>query len=619
MPLSPGQILNNRYRIINLLGQGGFGAVYRAWDINLEIARAVKENLDTSPASQRQFKREAQILDRLTHPNLPKVIDHFYIPGQGQYLVMEFVDGDDLGSMLRKAGGPLPEALVLEWAQQVCDALIYLHSQNPQIIHRDIKPANIRISSASKAILVDFGIAKVHNPVSSTTRGARAITEGYSPFEQYGRGSTDVRSDLYSLGATLYHLLTGQIPVESVQRVVRDPLQPVDRINPKISARTALILHHALQVDPDRRFQSAAEFKAELLIAINELRHLQITGPTPSTRNRISGKKPPVKNLKWSVIASVLLMAAGFVVISSKLAGMINQSVTPLPPVGASEEYLLELTHSPVPTVGTTQTSFPTFTPDPHMPPPNALLGDTWTSPIDGAVLVYISAGDFLMGSAEGSLGAESNEQPQHWVYLSGYWIDQVEVTNGLYRLCEQAGECEPPSRTDSSYRESYYGNPEFTNFPVIYVSWIDAVNYCTWAGRRLPTEAEWEKAARGGIEGALYPWGNDEPDCSRGNFIVDNQNCVSHTTEVGIYAPNGYGLFDMAGNVWEWVHDFHAKDYYLNSPPDNPQGPDNGKSHVHRGGSWGPPWPEIRVAYRAYVRTEDHFGFLGFRCAITP
>ncbi|MBN2550836.1 MAG: serine/threonine protein kinase, partial [Anaerolineales bacterium] len=203
MTLSPGQTLNNRYRIVTLLGQGGFGAVYRAWDLNLERPRALKENLDTSEAAQRQFKREAQLLSDLSHPNLPKVIDHFVLPGQGQYLVMEYVEGEDLQQMLERQG-PLTEAQALDWIGQVCEALIYLHSQTPPVIHRDIKPANIKITPQGKAMMVDFGIAKASAAGQKTTVGARAVTPGYSPPEQYGQGTTDAQSDVYALGATLY-------------------------------------------------------------------------------------------------------------------------------------------------------------------------------------------------------------------------------------------------------------------------------------------------------------------------------------------------------------------------------------------------------------------------------
>jgi len=203
MNLVPGQLLNSRYRIVKLLGQGGFGAVYRAWDTNLHGPVAVKENFDPSPASQNQFAREASMLFLLRHNNLPRVIDHFNIPGQGQYLVMDFIEGEDLQAMLDQTGGPLDEATVLPWIEQVCDALEYMHSQNPPVIHRDIKPANIKITPQGQAILVDFGIAKTFDPNLATTQGARAVTPGFSPNEQYGQGRTDARTDVYALGATL--------------------------------------------------------------------------------------------------------------------------------------------------------------------------------------------------------------------------------------------------------------------------------------------------------------------------------------------------------------------------------------------------------------------------------
>ncbi len=261
MPLAQGQILNNRYRIVKLLGQGGFGAVYRAWDTSLNRPCALKENLDTSPEAERQFGREASMLANLRHSSLPVVTDHFILPGQGQYLVMDFVEGEDLQSMADRAGGPLPENQVLSWIGQVCDALNYLHSQNPPIIHRDIKPANIRVTPDGRAMLVDFGIAKVYDPKLKTTLGARAVTPGYSPQEQYGTGTTDPRSDVYSLGATLYTLLTGSEPVESIQRNLDVPLPSPRTINPAISPAVERVILRAMEMRPTQRYQSADEMK----------------------------------------------------------------------------------------------------------------------------------------------------------------------------------------------------------------------------------------------------------------------------------------------------------------------------------------------------------------------
>ncbi len=267
MPLSTGQILNNRYRVVRLLGEGGFGAVYRAWDVNLSIPCAVKESFGSaSTDSTRQFAREANILASLRHPNLPKVTDYFSIPGQGQYLVMEYIDGENLEEKLANhGGGPLNEAQVVDWSTQILKALIYLHAQTPPIIHRDIKPANIRVTPQGQAILVDFGIAKFLDPSARTTVGARAITPGYSPFEQYGQASTDARSDIYALGATMYHLLTCQQPPESIQRMINDTLPPLQQLVPHLSPRVCWAIDRAMQSDPGMRWQTAADFLTALV------------------------------------------------------------------------------------------------------------------------------------------------------------------------------------------------------------------------------------------------------------------------------------------------------------------------------------------------------------------
>jgi hypothetical protein len=264
MTLSIGQVVDNRYRIVALLGQGGFGAVYRAWDMRLERPCALKENLDPSPEAERQFGKEATILANLHHPNLPRVIDHFAVPGQGRYLVMDFVEGEDLQQMLDRRG-PLPEIEVLPWIAQVCDALAYLHSQPQPIIHRDVKPANIKIAPDGRPMLVDFGIAKIYDPALRTTLGARAVTPGYSPPEQYGQGRTDVRSDVYSLGATLYALLTGKEPADSVERLIgATALTPPRQLNPRISEPVARAIMKAMAAEPTNRIQSASDFKVAL-------------------------------------------------------------------------------------------------------------------------------------------------------------------------------------------------------------------------------------------------------------------------------------------------------------------------------------------------------------------
>ncbi len=264
MALEVGETLNNRYRIVALLGQGGMGAVYRAWDLNLKRGVALKENADRSPEAARQFEREATMLAQLAHANLPRVTDHFSLPDRGQYLVMDYVEGEDLESLLAREGA-LPEAQAVDWVAQVCDALAYLHRQKPPIIHRDIKPANIRVTPDGRAMLVDFGIAKQAEAGGRTTVGARAVTPGFSPPEQYGDGATDARSDTYALGATLYHLLTGRPPTESIKRMVgMAEVVPPRQVNPAISPSVEAAVMTALALPTDRRFQDAAALRAAL-------------------------------------------------------------------------------------------------------------------------------------------------------------------------------------------------------------------------------------------------------------------------------------------------------------------------------------------------------------------
>lgn len=269
MPLSTGQVLNQRYRIVRLLGQGGFGAVYRAWDLNLKRPCALKENLDTSPEARSQFEHEALILARLDHPNLARVSDHFFIEGQGQYLVMYYVEGEDLQEVLEKRESPLPVANIIRWIAQICDALDYMHNQEPAIIHRDIKPANIKITPQGKAMLVDFGIAKVYDPQLVTTVGARAITPGYSPPEQYGMGKTDARSDIYSLAATTYSLLTGRVPPDAVDILTGSQAPPtlVSKLNDAVSLELSKVIARGMDVNRDARYSSVSSYKSDLLEA----------------------------------------------------------------------------------------------------------------------------------------------------------------------------------------------------------------------------------------------------------------------------------------------------------------------------------------------------------------
>ncbi len=352
MSLQPGNKLNNdRYRIVKLIKQGGFGAVYRAWNLDLNGPCAIKENFDTSPEAQKQFSIEASMLFNLRHPNLPRVLDYFIIPGQGQYLVMDFIEGEDLQEKLDHMSGPISETDVIPWFEKICDALEYLHNQKPPIIHRDIKPANIQITSQGEAMLVDFGIAKVHVPQKKTTMGARAVTPSYSPPEQYGHGVTDARTDVYALGATLYTLLTSREPPVSVDILSGNvsPPDPARRINRKISPHISTAIERAMQLDKSQRFQTVSEFR----LALNSpLR--------PSGLQRQPKALPPspmlklqswVRKITFPSPTRKLGVGIGIVAILICIVGLL------LIPIGGRRSLILQLLASPTPT------STPTFTP----------------------------------------------------------------------------------------------------------------------------------------------------------------------------------------------------------------------------------------------------------------
>ena len=684
MPLNIGQMLNNRYRIIKLLGAGGFGAVYRALDVTLSAPCAIKESFSTEEEFLRQFEREAKTLANLRHPNLPKVTDYFTLEGQGQYLVMEYIEGEDLQTLLDQHVTPFPPEQALVWIEQVCAALVYLHNRTMPIIHRDIKPANIRLTAENQAILVDFGLSKTFDASTRTTRGARAITPGFSPPEQYGAGNTDIRSDLYALGATLYALVTGRDPVESIQRTLDVPLPPPSQFNPLISPALEAVILKAMAVKPTERFQSAAEFRDALANANQPrggsqpvtvsppavgatVRYVEAgvhppSGPAPlqppsaplppasqpsgaavAVAPAAAGRDSPGGRTLWFALggiglvlvivalAAVLLLGrrsssrtrlAALHGTQTALAAQVVTGITPqATPVDETQPALAAATAVPpasptlaAPASPTTAALQPaTALPQETAAPTAASLPASITSEKDGMQLLLVPAGKFLMGAGDYDDRADPNERPQHTVNLPDFYIDQSEVTNEMYARCLQAGGCVQLDSIASKTHPIYYGGPAYARFPVVNVTWEQANDYCKWAGRRLPTEAEWEKAARGS-DGPLYPWGR-ALDCSKANY----GSCKPDLVQVGSYplGASPSGALDMTGNAWEWVADWFDTDYYQSSPADSPAGPAEGQYRGLRGGAVGDNrLPRASLRYRWKPTTYDQF--IGFRCALS-
>jgi formylglycine-generating enzyme required for sulfatase activity/predicted Ser/Thr protein kinase len=609
MPLEADLVLYNRYKIIKLLGQGGFGEVYQAWDMRLEACCAVKRNLLAAPEVRRQFEQEARMLHNLVHPNLPRVHDYFTGLEDEQYLVMDFVEGEDLRDRLKRSGA-VPVEQALAWLEQVCDALIYLHTSEPPVVHRDIKPANIIITPKGKAMLVDFGIAKA-DPQMRTLSGARAWTPGFAPPEQYGQERTDAQSDVYSLAATAYALLTGEFPPDAMDVAAgnKKPARPAHEVNPTVPLHVSRAIARAMQFNREQRTRSAEEFRnalrrrtkrtlekptgseaEETILELRDESWQEITPQRLVTQPLDKGQLQPEKEaapgqpspsgpafstqpqdirkkVAWWRFAGALLMAIALLFIGWYILGRRGQ------PASAC--------------TGT---------------------GQTWTSPIDGMTLVCVPAGEFSMGSETG----DGDEKLVHTVYLDAFWIDQTEVTNAMFaRFVAETG-----------YQNAGSSGGGDSTHPVTGVDWNNAAAYCEWAQRQLPNEAQWEKAARG-TDGRIYPWGNQDPDCTLANSYNNaiGKNCVGSTTPIGSY-PYGaspYGALDMAGNVWEWVDDWYQSDYYADSPERNPTGPTSGEDRVLRGGSWNYHWSSLRTSNRRGNNPDLRHDNFGFRCAVLP
>ncbi len=389
-----------------------------------------------------------------------------------------------------------------------------------------------------------------------------------------------------------------------------------------------------------QRAQQDAEQKAQREA---ETRRQQIPAKKHHVAHNQSSENSPLQDKRErdifrSPVLWIGIVLVGLVIFGLAAIGLINLlAPDPSSQVQANATAIIKDTTAAVtdlptravmntapPTPSATRTQRPTASPTPtenlKLPPAQAALGDTWTSRVDGMELVYIPAGEFQMGcdpAHNGGYDCYQDELPLHTVTLDAYYIDKTEVTNAQYEKCVADGECEPPNETSSYSQSAYYGKTSYDNHPVINVSWQDASKYCEWAGRELPTEAQWEKAARGKSPRA-YPWGDTEPTCE----LVNGTNCVGDTTAVGSYplGASPYGVLDMVGNVWEWVRDWYSETYYSSLERFiNPVGPSTGTYKVIRGGCFSYNDYYLRTAYRAGYKPGYWGYFFGFRCADSP
>lgn len=612
MSLLPGELLQKRYRIVHLLRAGAYGAVYRAWDIRRERDVAIKEYLDTSSEIRRLFRAEAHRLTDLKHPQLPAVLDSFSLEETGQYLVSEYIDGVDLQSLLDQYG-PLPADLVASWLKEIAAPLTYLHQKKQ--LHLNLKPANIRLTPDGRLFLVDTGLPGL---------GVSPGVPGFASPEQQRQAAVSSASDIYSLGALLYTLLAGRPPPDALRREsgLAD-LTPAHELNPDIPLHLSVIANRAMDLRPDVRHESVDQF-AQLLDdpkAHSELRQSALrrvvsdrpAAPLPR-RPRLTRKQIEQRTI-WGLLGLLIVFVG---------ASYIILLLSPDELLGGSEEAATATVQSQI-IAALTAIATPSPSPMPtHTPEPTPVpLVDELT----GMRMLFMPGGIFRLGYDDG----EADERPSFVARMDPYYIDETEVTNGHYRVCVEAGECRPPQNPGATYHPAYFNSLAYDDYPVIFVTWYDADQFCRWRGARLPSEAEWERAAGFDPQEMIkyrYPWGNEfdgerlnfcDTNCPRSDRNTAYNDGHRDTAPVGSY-PEGrspIGVYDMAGNVMEWVDDWYDRRYYEQAPNVNPRGPAEGEFKVIRGGSWLSSEAGVTVTARNHYDPRVARANLGFRCAV--
>lgn len=615
------------YTLLQELGKGGMGQVYLAHDPRFDRGVAIKvlprEFLHDDKFLAR-FEREARTIALLEHPAIVPVYDYGEEDGQ-PYLVMRYMAGGTLRD--RMTQGEISNAEILKIIAPIAEALNEAHKNG--IVHRDMKPGNILFDSSGRAYLSDFGIAKI-SQAQTLTGSALVGTPAYmSPELVHGDQILDGRSDVYSLGIILYEMLAGEKPYQAdtpgkvLMKHVLDPVPDIHKHRADLPAELKAITDKALAKDRDDRYSTAIELSAALASAmqadfeihmpernnfpgnnsdtINHLktpiwtdpltRDLLMMEPTPTPAPKVN----PRKKISWrwlTVGAGILLLSLTIYFVFMAWNALFLPATAEI---------------APTPTAIATATAAV-----------EAPLAPTKVSDAYGHEMTLVNAGEFIMGNDSG----EPDEGPAHNVFLDDYYVDLYEVTNEQYAIFLNAngnqGEsglnwlsADGPDVHISQSAGDWHAISGYETHPVTYVSWFGAQAYCEWRGGSLPSEAQWEKAARG-LDGRTYPWG-EGIDSELANYNQNN----NETMPVGSY-PDGispYGLYDMAGNVREWVLDWYGSGYYESSPHENPTGAASGATRVLRGGAW--------VYSDTFLRTTDRYydlsGYvgnnIGFRC----
>ena len=629
------------YRIANLLGEGGMASVWRAENAIGKVV-AIK-TLDPLLARDQdlveRFQTEARIQLQLgQHPNIVAVENFSLEP---LAMVMEFVQGRTLAEIIDNEMGAIPVQSAMPWIRQVLSAVEHAHTR--EVVHRDIKPSNILVDAQGSVRVMDFGIAKVVRDSRLTRTGATLGTAAYmSPEQIKGSQDADTRSDIYSLGVTFYEMLAGRPPFDvegagesdfqiKMAHVNEQPPDP-RLFYPAIPGPVVVVLMRALAKDPADRYQSVAELRQDLEAAVAGAPLAPAPSPAavaparqaPRTvveqQEQVAPRRAPAPTVVEGGGATYEAIPASRTGLYVGLGGVAVTALVVLVVVlmGSGKEV-------PVPTPPDEETS----TEDEETSTEDEETSSEEEKPVtpprarharDSSPMVRVPAGEFTMGSMK-----RRNEKPPHTVHLDAFSIDKYEVSVARYKACVAAGACDTHHLLGTEWRGARFSQ-DFTvkdgcnwgksgreQHPINCVSWAQADSYCRWAGRHLPTEAQWEKAARGS-SGRRYPWGNDSPSCDRAN----HKGCHGGTVQVSGLSSGAspQGALHMAGNVREWVADYYHGRYYSRSPSRNPTGPDSSSLRILRGGCWADKAASIRSSIRRQMYPTDRGPAGGFRCA---
>lgn len=595
-----------RYEIVSEVGRGGMGIVYRGVDTVLGRTVAIKTirlGEQGTPEEARTLRerliREARAAATLSHPNVVTVHD-IGQEGDVDYIVMEFVQGRTLDGVLADPDAPHTQEFFLEVLEGAARALDYAHAHG--IVHRDVKPSNILIQDRGGVKISDFGIAKLTSSTTMTETGKLLGSPHYMAPEQLKGERVTGSSDQFALAAIAYTLLTGRKPFDgdtfaalAAKVLFEDPPSPL-LFNTRLSPEVEQVLSKAMSKDPAGRFESCAQFVDALKNAC------RLSGPEP-----LPGSEKPLPRRNWVAVAAaaallLVVIAAGLYLLKrQQRAGQAEvEALRKAAPATSAPAMQPKPEPKPVTPPAEAKSREPAQ-PQPPARPPRAV--EQRVNPTDGLVYVKVPPGTFRMGCSPGDKQCFDDEDPVRSVTISkGFWLGRTEVTVEAYqRFARATGRELPPApRFNQDWQEARQ--------PMANVRWDAAEAFCQWAGGRLPTEAEWEYAARAGSQAAFY----GKPDEVSWNSGQDGHRDET-VHPVGQKAPNALGLYDMLGNLREWCRDFYGP--YTPGAVTDPAGPLAGDQHVMRGGAFNDRQRALRVSFR--FRAHDRNSDFGLRCAL--